>query len=97
MSGYLFTETVRQDANDIWDYISQDIIDAVDRVIAEFQRVVSRLSVLPDMGHRREDLTGKDYRFWSVHSYLIIYNPDSTPLQIVRILSGFRDITPLID
>jgi plasmid stabilization system protein ParE len=90
MSGYLFTETVRQDANDIWDYISQDII-------AEFQRVASRLSVLPDMGHRREDLTGKDYRFWSVHSYLIIYNPDSTPLQIVRILSGFRDITPLID
>jgi hypothetical protein len=36
-------------------------------------------------------------RFFSVHSYLIIYNAASQPLSIVRILSGYRDVAILLE
>jgi plasmid stabilization system protein ParE len=47
------------------------------------------------MGHRRQDLTSRDVLFWRVHSCLVIYR-DSTPLRIVRILHGRRDVNKLL-
>jgi hypothetical protein len=31
-----------------------------------------------------------------VRSYLIIYRPEVQPIQIVRVLSGYRDIADLL-
>jgi plasmid stabilization system protein ParE len=47
---------------------------------------------MPLSGHRREDLTDQPVRFWSVYSYVIVYDPDTQPLQIVRILHSARDV-----
>ena len=44
----------------------------------------------------REDLAEETLRFWPVRSYLIIYRPDAKPIQIVRVLSGYRDIAELL-
>lgn len=48
------------------------------------------------MGHRREDLTDKPVRFFPVYSFLIIYDPASTPLEIVRVLRGAQDIAVIL-
>ena len=50
----------------------------------------------PELGHVRHDLTSKSVRFWTVYSYLIIYDPESRPLEVVRILSGYRDVAALL-
>ena len=50
----------------------------------------------PQIGHTRPDLTTKPVRFWPIYSYLIVYDPQSRPLEIVRILSGYRDIAALL-
>lgn len=50
----------------------------------------------PDRGHLRKDLTTKPVRFWSIYSYLIIYDPATRPLEVVRILSGYRDIATIL-
>lgn len=55
-----------------------------------------RLAEMPEMGHSREDLADEPLRFWPVHSYLIIYRPDRSPLEVVRVLSGYRDIAELL-
>jgi len=48
------------------------------------------------MGHKREDLTNKNVRFWTFKwHYLIVYK-DCNPIEIVRVLSGYRDITKLM-
>jgi plasmid stabilization system protein ParE len=62
----------------------------------EVQQAVSMLARNPDLGHLRRDLTSKPVRFWAVHSYLIIYDPAARPLEVVRILSGYRDIASLL-
>jgi antitoxin ParD1/3/4/toxin ParE1/3/4 len=36
-------------------------------------------------------------KFWPVYSYLIVYSPDTRPLEIVRVLHGARDIAPILE
>ncbi len=50
---------------------------------------------MPGMGHKRRDLTNRDVLFWPVHSYLITYQP-SSPLRIVRVVHGRRDVKKLL-
>jgi len=52
---------------------------------------------MPGMGHSREDLTARAVRFWAVHSFLIVYRPDTEPLQILRVVSGWRDVREVLD
>jgi plasmid stabilization system protein ParE len=51
---------------------------------------------MPGKGHLREDL-GEDLRAWVVYSYLIIYRPAKKPLQVVRVVSGYRDVPRLFE
>ena len=96
MADALYSPAARLDLLEIWEYIARDNLDAADRVEREIQQAVSMLARNPGLGHCRRDLTSKPVRFWPVHSYLIIYLPDSRPLEIVRILSGYRDIAELL-
>jgi plasmid stabilization system protein ParE len=50
----------------------------------------------PGMGHRRQDLTSADVRFFPVYSYLIVYRPERKPLQVVAILHGNRDVERIL-
>ncbi len=51
---------------------------------------------MPGMGHRRSDLGDDSLRIWPVFSYLIVYRPETNPLEIVRVVSGYRDLAPLL-
>lgn len=57
---------------------------------------MQRLAQMPGIGHVREDLADETLRFLPVRSYLIIYRPDARPIQIVRVVSGYRDIAELL-
>jgi plasmid stabilization system protein ParE len=35
--------------------------------------------------------------FWSVFSYLIVYNPAKRPVEIVRVLHGKRDVERILN
>jgi plasmid stabilization system protein ParE len=51
---------------------------------------------MPGMGHRRNELASKELFVWPVGQYLIIYRPDTDPLEIVRVVSGYRDLAALL-
>jgi antitoxin ParD1/3/4/toxin ParE1/3/4 len=57
---------------------------------------MAKLARTPGMGHLREDLADEPLKFWPVYSYLIIYRPETRPLQIVRVLHGARDLRRLL-
>ena len=94
-SRYTLSPEAFQDLQDIWEFIAQDNLDAADRVQAQFFEAFNGLAEMPKSGHRREDLTDLPVLFWPVGSYLIIYRAE-TPLEIVRVLHGARDIPGLI-
>jgi plasmid stabilization system protein ParE len=54
------------------------------------------LADLPNAGHWRRDLTEVPVRFFSVYSYLIVYRPETKPLQVVAIVHGRRDVEKIL-
>ncbi len=45
-------------------------------------------------GHFRPDLTSLSLRFWTLTrypNYIVVYRPETNPLQVVALLHGKRD------
>jgi plasmid stabilization system protein ParE len=55
-----------------------------------------KLANLPNSGHRRADLTTKGVLFYRVSAYLIIYEPESKPLQILGVVHGKRNVAAIL-
>ena len=92
MSGYVLSRHSERDLEDLWDYLAEENVAAADRLIARLFDVFEELGRFPHLGHKREDLTPFPVLFWPVGSYLIIYRADRTPIQIVAVAHGSRDI-----
>ncbi len=89
---YVLVPEAEQDLAEICAFVAQDSVAAASRLVAEFESALDRLAELPGIGHVRPDLTNRPVRFWTGHSYLIVYRP----LQVIRVLSGYRDIADLL-
>jgi plasmid stabilization system protein ParE len=93
---YRLTDDAVEDIEELLAYIAQDSRPAAERVHGHLLAAFRRIGEQPELGHYREDLAAKPLRFWRVHSYLIVYRPEQRPVQIIRVLSGFRDIPNLL-
>src|SRR5438874_850518 len=89
MTGYAFHPDAFADLDEIWEYISQNNLDAADRVLADIHSTLTTLAGSPQIGHRRPDLTTRPLRFHVARDeYLIAYAPDEKPLWVVAVLHG---------
>ncbi|MEM6338422.1 MAG: type II toxin-antitoxin system RelE/ParE family toxin [Pseudomonadota bacterium] len=89
---YIITEKARKDLDDIWYYIAKDKILAANKVEDDILEALDLIVETPSIGTKKHDLLDMPVRFWVVHNYYIIYNPNTRPLQILRIISSYRDI-----
>jgi plasmid stabilization system protein ParE len=78
--GYRLTPRARSDVDRITDFIAEDNVEAALRVHDALEQAFQHLAEMPALGHAREDLTDRPLKFWSVHSYLVVYDPASSPL-----------------
>ena len=92
MPAFRLARAAERDLLEIKDYVARDSIAAAARVLDRLERAFLELAEMPGLGHRREDLTPEDFRFWPVYDYLVVYDPSSSPLAIVRVLHGGRDV-----
>lgn len=98
MGRFVVALAAKSDLAEIAQYIrEQGSPDAAKRVGEELRRAMRKLADMPRMGHARNDLVDESLRFWSVYSYLIIYRPETNPLQIIRVLHGARDIETILE
>ena len=96
MNGFHITPQARRDLVSIWEYISERSGRVVaNRVVADFYDAIRLLAEQPLMGHTRADVLNPRYRFWTVHSFVVAYRPDSKPLTISRVVHGARDFKKL--
>jgi len=95
MNNYLLTSIAEKDIDDIVSYIAKDNQSAALKTMETFYEAIEILGQHPQAGRVRTDITDKPVRFWPVKSnYLIIYN-DKNPIEILRVLSTYRDIANL--
>jgi antitoxin ParD1/3/4/toxin ParE1/3/4 len=87
---------VQSHIDEIGAYIAQNSVGAALKVYDAFEEAFGLLAERPGLGHSRQDLTDRPLRFWSVYSYLVVYDPESRPLTIIAILHGARDVEKLL-
>lgn len=96
MKDYQLSPDALQDLKDVWDFIYSDSPDAADKVEDAIFTACEGLAAMKHKGHTREDLTSSAVRFWPVYSYLVIYRPETTPLQIVGVVHASRDVPEVL-
>ncbi len=96
-SRYVLAPEAASDLVEIWRYIKkQSSIETADRVESVIRERIVFLSKTPGAGHWRKNLTDEPVKFFPVYSYLIVYRPDTKPLQVVSILHGRRDLEQVL-
>ena len=97
MSEFVLTPAAEGDIREILDYIERDNPSAVNRVSEGLRDAMRLIAERPGIGHTRADLAREPVRFWPVFSYLVIYRPETKPLEVVRVLRGKRDVRRLLE
>jgi toxin ParE1/3/4 len=82
------------DLLEIWSHIAKDSASAADRFLDLIGEKCDLLAASPDMGRRREELA-PSLRSFPVGRYVIFYRPRERGIQVVRVLSAYRDIAAL--
>ena len=81
---------------DILEFLADENPAAALRVRNAIYEACEQLAGMPGMGHSREDLTERPVKFWSVFSYLLVYDPSSDPLEIVAVIHGARNVEQIL-
>ena len=92
MSGVRFKPQARQDLNDIWEFIAQDSVTAASRFTDTIEQKCELLARFPEMGRARPELA-PSLRSFPVGNYVIFYRPIKDGIEVVRVLSAWRDIS----
>jgi plasmid stabilization system protein ParE len=95
---YLVSPEAKEDLREIGGYLAGQAGRRVARyVLQEIAAAFRLLASHPEAGHFRRDLTPLPVKFWSVFSYLIVYDPAARPIAIVRVLGGRQDVRAILD
>jgi toxin ParE1/3/4 len=95
MTAYRFSPRAFRDLTQIGDHIASDDADAARQVVRAIYGTCRSIPLTPLAGVTREDLTSRPVRFRLLlpyRTYWIIYDPASTPIEIIRILHTSMDI-----
>lgn len=95
MSFYVFTPLAKADIFSIWSSIAVDNQRAADRVEQAIYAACAFIAEAPLRGHVRPSVTSRSLRFWTLtryRNYAIVYRPETTPLQVVAIVHGKRNL-----
>ena len=91
MKRVLLSPAATADIEGIADFLDEHAPHATAPVLTGLRDAMRRIAELPGIGRMREDLADELLRFLPVWSYLVVYRP-SSPVEIVRVLHGSRDI-----
>lgn len=94
MSGFDLTLDARANLDAIAGYVANDAGPArAVKVVSDIRDACRKLGEMPGIGHFREDLLDRRYKFWSVHSYVIAYRWEATPIQVIAVVHGARSLS----
>ena len=97
MANYIFTAQASADLRHIISHIANDNPRAAKEFKTHIINACQKLGAYPLIGQERTDLTTKPIRFFAFHrNYMLIYQPETNPIRILRIYHAAREITSII-
>ena len=95
---FLVTPSASHDVDDILEYVLEH--SGPNRALHVYKKLYegfSKVGAQPKLlGHKRDDLADESLRAFRVFSYLVIFRPDTVPVQIIRVIHAARDIETLL-
>lgn len=96
MSFYFVSPQATQDLAQINDYLFAGDPEVADRFLSNITQKFELLANFPNMGRRRDELSSS-LRSFPVDDYLIFYRLIEDGIEVVRVVSGYRDLDTLFD
>ncbi|MEH2171210.1 MAG: type II toxin-antitoxin system RelE/ParE family toxin [Nostoc sp.] len=94
ISLYFLSTQATQDLQEINDYLFAGNPDVADKLLTLITQKLDTLAKFPSMGRRRDKLLPTLHSF-PVDDYLIFYRPIAEGIEVVRVVSGYRDLEAL--
>lgn len=83
-SRFIFTEEAETQLLEILDHLADESEAAAVRVRHALYDAAGKLAERPGIGHTRPDLTDRQLKFWSVYSYLVVYDARAARSRSLR-------------
>jgi toxin ParE1/3/4 len=92
---FYLTQPAIQDIEAIADYIAdQTGLQQAERFLSKLDAKFARITQFPDLGRPRNEIL-PELRSLAMESYLILYTTTESRVDILRVVSGYRDLTSL--
>ena len=91
MSSYSFSDAAVQDLDSICEYIARQNSKAASQLFDAIRKKCKLVANFPNMGKSYSKLAA-NLRGFVVEDYIIFYYPKEDGIDIVRVISGYRDI-----
>jgi plasmid stabilization system protein ParE len=94
---FILTPEAKADLREILIDIAEDRPETAERLRFELYKGFQRLGRSPGIGHYREDLLDRRYRFRNFYSYVACYEWEPKPARIVAAGHGARHLASFFD
>lgn len=97
-AGYRLSQTAEAELEEILLFVAEQ--SGVGRALDVHERFVDafeHLAEMPNSGSKRIDITGERVRWWRVFDWLVLYESESTPVTILRVIHGARDLDRILN
>jgi len=92
---FYLTQPAIQDIETIADYIAgQAGLQQAERFLSKLDAKFARITQFPSLGRPRDEIL-QGVRSLSMESYLILYTATDSRVDILRVVSGYRDLASL--
>ncbi len=91
---YVLAEWARQDRKEIFQYTFEQSrsLEVAWGGARRLEEVFEKIAPKPKIGHTRTDLgIPKEFLVRRAYSYLVIYDPETSPVQILRVWHGAQE------
>ena len=94
MRSCLISPEASQDLDKIFDYFASNNIEAGERFVIAFEKKCEKLLQFPNMGRSYQDIE-PSLRGIPLGNYIIFYRFTDNSVEIVRVVSGYRNFEDL--
>ena len=89
---FVLTPQARDDLQEILLVVAAHSPGVAERLRLEFHRGPQHLGRSPGIGHYREELLDRRYRFWTFYSYVVVYAWKYKPIRVIAVIHSRRDL-----
>lgn len=95
---YRFSRAAEDDLEEILDYVlEQSGSSRALHVYGRFVEAFENLAQMPNSGWKRDEMTGDRVRWWRVFNWIVLYDCESSPITILRVVHTARALDRILD